>query len=155
MKHLERPQTTSSLDLTLSTDRPETFSAGVSVVNYIGRCDPVPYDAGSEDSTESDHWFRFPVCEQPHGTRAYFDMCVPSDSEVFTLSETDAYRLFCHIVVQLLPAGAFSEAVESLTQMFEFYREPPLALPAQAAPASVQAKVSGSYTAPVYPITED
>lgn len=82
-------------------------------------------------------------------------MCVPSDSEVFTLSETDAYRLFCHIVVQLLPAGAFSEAVESLTQMFEFYREPPLALPAQAAPASVQAKVSGSYTAPVYPITED
>ncbi len=155
MKRHIKQQTTSSLDLTLSTDRPETFSAGVSLVSYIGRCDPVPYDAGAEDSTQSDHWFRFPVCEQPDAMHAYFDVFVPSDSEVFSLSETDAYRLFCHIVVQRLPDRAFAEAVESLTQMFEFYRESPRVLPAQAAPASVKAKVSGSYTAPVYPITED
>jgi hypothetical protein len=124
-------------------------------VNYIGRCDPIPLDADPGESTESDHWFRFPVCEQPCGMHAYLDVCVPSDSESFSLTETEAYRLFCHIVVQRLPARAFREAVESLGQMFEYYRDIPRTLPAPADPPSVKARITGSHTAPVYPVTED
>jgi hypothetical protein len=122
-------------------------------MNYIGRCDPVPHDSDPEESTESNHWFRFPVCEQSCGMHAYLDICVPSDSS--SLTETEVYRLCCHIMVQRLPASAFGEAVESLSQMFEFYRESPRALPAPAVSPSVKARITGSHTAPAYPITED
>jgi hypothetical protein len=124
-------------------------------MNYIGRCDPVPHDSDPVESTESDHWFRFPVCEQPHGMHAYLDLCVSSDREEFSLSETEAYRLYCQIMVQHLPASAFAEAVESLSQIFEFYLKCPGALPAPATFPSVKVTITGSHTAPVYPITED
>lgn len=87
--------------------------------------------------------------------QAYVDVCVPSESEVHLLSDTEAYRLFCHIIVQRLPACAFEEAVESLCQMFEFYRDSPRALPASSALPSVKAKITGRHTVPVYPITEE
>lgn len=117
MRNLEKQQTTSSLDLIFSTDKPEPSSGGVSQVNYIRQCDPIRLDSNTEESTESDTWFRLPLCEQPRGMRAYLDLCIPRESEALSLSETETYRLFWHIVLQRLPANAFGEAVVPLSQM--------------------------------------
>jgi hypothetical protein len=121
----------------------------------MGRCDPVPFDSDdSEVWTGSNFWIRFPVCADPDGMQAFFDVCVPDESGTFSLSETDVYRLLCHVLVQRLPPAAFGEAVAALTGMYEFYRDSP-ALLSPPPPRSVKARVTGSYTAPVYPIMEE
>ncbi len=65
-----------------------------------------------------------------------------------------ACRLLCHTLVQRLPDGAFSEAVEVLADMFEFYRGQ-AALPLQHISNPIKATVAGSYTAPVFPVLEE
>ena len=102
----------------------------------------------------SDFWFRIPVCSHADGMEAFLDVCVPSESGSFVLSKAEAYRLFCHALVQQLPDAAFDEAVEALSGMYEFYQDSPM-LPAPLSPQSLKARITGSYTAPVYPITEE
>lgn len=86
--------------------------------------------------------------------QAFFDVCLPGESGEFSFTETEVARLLCHALVQHLPDVAFGEALETLTGMYEFYREVP-ALPAPPLLRSVKAKITGSYTAPVFPIMEE
>lgn len=145
----------SSRALMAFTDRPDFSSAGVSRMNSIGRCDPVPYDSGEQEEWIPSHcWFRFPVCEHADGMQAFFDMCVPGENGTFSLSQAETYRLLCHSLVQHLPETAFGEAVEALTGMYDFYRYS-TAIPAPALPHSVKARVTANYTAPVFPVLEE
>lgn len=73
----------------------------------------------------------------------------------FDLPEPVTVRLLCHALLQRLPDEALPEAVESLTGMYEFYARPRLPLPELPARPSVSARITGSYVAPVYPVTED
>ena len=124
-------------------------------MNSIGRCDPVPFDSDDPDEwTTSDGWIRFPVCDCPDGTRAFFDICIPGEDGVLSLSETDAYRLLCHALVQHLPELAFPEAVEALTGMYGFYRKSET-LPAPPSRRSMKTRITGNYTAPVFPVLEE
>lgn len=124
-------------------------------MNFIERCDPVPFDADNVDNwTVPVHWFRFPVCDQPDGMQAFFDVCIPIEDGAASLSEGETCRLLCHTLVQNLPDIAFAEAVEALARMYEFYGSSP-ALPAPHSPQSVKATITGNYTAPVYPVSED
>src|SRR5437763_15994995 len=119
------------------TGRLDTSSVGVSRMNFIGRCDPVPFNSGEGDEgTTSNCWLRFPVSVRPDGEQAFFDVCIPGESRIFSLSETNAYRLLCHALVQHLPDTAFGEAVEALSGMYEFYRTTPM-LPAPSVHRSV------------------
>jgi hypothetical protein len=103
---------------------------------------------------ESEHWIRFPVCGETTGIQAYLDVCVPSANETFSLSETDVYRLMCHALVHRLPQAAFGEAVESLSRMYDFYQDLPI-LPTSCPPDSMKARITGSCTAPIFPVLED
>ncbi len=85
---------------------------------------------------------------------AFFDVCIPNESEGISLSPAATYRLLCHVLIQHLPEVAFAEAIESLKGMYEFYGDSP-ALLASPPPLSVKATVTGSYIAPVYPITAE
>jgi hypothetical protein len=124
-------------------------------MSCIERCDPIQFDSDESDElTESDYWVRFPVCTHSDGMEAFFDVCIPSESEGMSLSPAATYRLLCHVLVQHLPDVAFAEAIESLKGMHEFYRDPP-ALLAPPPSVSVKARVTGSFTAPVYPITAE
>jgi len=146
----------SSRALMPSTDRLGSFSAGASRTNFIERCDPLPFE--SEDSDEGTgpyRRFRFSVCNHPDGMQAIFDICVHGEGETVTLSKTDWYRLYCHAMVQQLPDSAFEEVVEALNRMYEFYHESPALLIPPPPPQSVRARITGSYTAPVYPFMED
>ena len=87
--------------------------------------------------------------------QAIFDICVHGEGETVTLSKTDWYRLYCHAMVQQLPDSAFEEVVEALNRMYEFYHESPALLIPPPPPQSVRARITGSYTAPVYPFMED
>lgn len=145
----------SSRALTPFTARPEYSFVGASRTSSMGRCDPVPFESDDTDERiTSDCWLRFPVYVRPNGERGFFDICVPSEGEVLTLSEADAYRLLCHTLIQRLPDIAFKEAVDALTGMCEFYRHTP-SLPAPVSGRSTKARITGSYTAPVFPVTED
>src|SRR5438128_10713080 len=126
----------SSRALMSFTDKRDYSSAGVSGMNSIGRCDPVPFNFDDPDEwTASDCWIRVPVCDHTEGMLAFFDVCIPGERGIFSLSETDAYRLLCHALVHHLPDMAFGEAVEALTGMYEFYRNSPT-LPAPPSPRS-------------------
>jgi hypothetical protein len=124
-------------------------------MNSIGRCDPVPFDIDDPDeSIASDCWIRFPVCDGADGMQAFFDMFIPGESGILSLSETDTYRLLCHALVQHLPDIAFGEAFEALTGMYDFYRKSPM-LPSPPSPLSTKARVTGSYAAPIFPVLEE
>ena len=86
--------------------------------------------------------------------QAYFDVRVAEKGGRLSLSEADLYRFYCHAVLQHLPDVAFGEAVEALNGMYEFYQDMVPVLPAPP-PQSVKARITGSYTAPVYPILEE
>jgi hypothetical protein len=85
---------------------------------------------------------------------AFFDVCVPSEGQEGQLSQDAAYRLLCHVLVQHLPEAAFGEAFEALNGMYEFYQERPKRLTSLSI-SPVQASLTGTITAPVYPVSED
>ncbi len=85
----------------------------------------------------------------------FLGLCVPEYGEEFHMTNYETSRMVCHLVIQNLPDSAMGDAVESLKGMYEFYRDPPLAIPVTARNPPVKATVSRSYTAPVYPITEE
>src|SRR5437870_355782 len=96
------------------TGKPDYSSAGALPTNYIGQCDPIPFDSDdSGDWMELERWFRFPVCEHSENMQAYFDVRVAEKGGVLTLSEADMYRLYCHAMLQHLPDSAFREAVDA------------------------------------------
>ena len=145
----------SSHALTNFTPRQDFFSAGVSRINSIGRCDPLPFNLDDEEGLPvSDCWIRFPLSEDRSGIPAFFAVCVPTEGGTFSLSKTDTYRLLCHAMVHSLPETAFEEAVETLAGMYEYYRETPM-IPAEPAPQSVKVKVTGSYATPIFPVLEE
>lgn len=86
--------------------------------------------------------------------QAFFDVCVPSEGGESSLSEIETSRLICHAFVQHLPKAAFREAVEALAGMLEFYRDSPAIL-AESFPSSVKARLTGSYSAPVFSVSEE
>jgi hypothetical protein len=87
--------------------------------------------------------------------QAYFDVCIPGKAGELALSEVEAYRLLCHALVQQLPDAAYGEAIEALTGMYEFYQQVPTLPEPRRLSEPVKAKLTGSYTAPVYPVTEE
>src|SRR5262245_32829440 len=103
----------SSHVLTGLTGRRAFSSGGASPTDFIGRCDPVPFE--SDDWTQMDCWIRFPVCAHSDGVHAFLDVCVPCGTESVTLSETETSRLLCHVLIQHLPSAAFREAVKTLS----------------------------------------
>jgi hypothetical protein len=87
--------------------------------------------------------------------QAYFDVCIPENAGELGLSEVEAYRLLCHALVQQLPDAAYTEAVEALTGMYEFYQRVPFLPEPRPLAEPVRARFTGNYTAPVYPVTEE
>lgn len=142
----------SSRALTLFTDKPDFFSGGVSRMTSIERCDPLQFVA--DEPAGTDCWVRFPVCAHSDGMEAFFDVCIRGEFGTLALSEAETYRLLCHALVQGLPDAAFAEAVESLSGMYEFYRHESPRPAIQKSP-SVEARVTGGYTAPVFSVGEE
>ena len=147
----------SSNALTPLTDRPDSFSGGASRIDFTGRCDLVRFRWPhiDDDPDAKSYWFRFPLAHQPDCFSAFLDLYIHEPPEGVTLSETDADRLLCHLLLQRMPDEGLKEAIESLSGMCEFYRLPagsPKPLPA---PKSVRARITGSYVAPVFPATEE
>jgi hypothetical protein len=87
---------------------------------------------------------------------AYLEICHPSLPEEDAWSQADLNRLFCHVLIHQLPDEGLGEAVESLTEMCEFYARLPApytALP-QPAPQPVKVKLLGTQ-AETYPSVLD
>ncbi len=64
-------------------------------------------------------------------------------------------RLACHFLLSQLPDEGLSEALESLVQMWQFYRTPVVSPPALPIPAPIPAKFTETYIRPVFPVTEE
>lgn len=70
------------------------------------------------------------------------------------LSESEKLRLQCYLLLHQLDASGLEEAIESLQTMVEFYAIPRVPIP-EPEVRRLPARFTGSYTEPVYPITED
>lgn len=70
--------------------------------------------------------------------------------------EAHRVRVICHVLVDRLPNAALPELVESLGDMFRFYRDR-LAHTAALAepPRQVRARVAASYDRPTFQIEEE
>jgi len=97
---------------------------------------------------------QFPVCNPAGEVEACFGLSICEEDGAISLSESTAYKLYCHMLIQQLPVTAFKEAIESLAEIAEFYRDLPPP-PAPILPKSVNARITGSYPAPVYAIEEE
>lgn len=66
-------------------------------------------------------------------------------------------RTLCRSLLDRMPESGLDEAVESLARIVEFWRENDAHVPSPRPdpPRSVRARITGTYTAPVYPIPED
>ena len=82
----------------------------------------------------------------------------------FDLEETSGFveipdalksRFACHILLTQLPEEGIPEALESLGQMWQFYRMPAMRTPALPAPEPIQARYGDTVAAPVYPVSEE
>lgn len=88
----------------------------------------------------TDHWVGVHVL----GTAAHVE-----------LSEPLKLRLFCHFLLTQLPDAGLPEAVETLAEMWRFYREPPVQTPALPPPSSWPVTLGAACVRPVFPVTED
>jgi hypothetical protein len=65
-------------------------------------------------------------------------------------------KLLCHVLVEQLPENGLAEAVESLTGIYEYYRDQPKYLPeVPARLPSISGRITGEYVRPVAPLTEE
>jgi hypothetical protein len=87
-----------------------------------------------------DHWVSFHVL----GTSGTVDPPEPLK-----------YRLVCDWLLTQLPDEGLPEALESLAQMWRFYRIPVTEPPMAPALASVLACWGATYVRPVFPVTEE
>lgn len=76
-------------------------------------------------------------------------------SRTAELPEPILKRLFGHALLQLLPDEGLSEAVESLSNMNEFYRLPRHIPPVPLPQKSIPVRMGKAILAPVYPVTEE
>lgn len=110
----------------------------------------------SEEGMTAFRCFPFSICSQPNEMQAFVGVCAPEDPDgSIQLSEAQTARLLCHFMVQRLPDAAFDETVETLAGMYDYYRESRPALPAPESTQSFSAVISGGYTEPVYPVSEE
>lgn len=80
----------------------------------------------------------------------YLDTCGETD-----VPEPVKARIACHFLLSQIPDEGMSEALETLAQMWQFYRTPVLPPPALPAPARIPAKLGETYVRPVFPVTEE
>jgi len=74
--------------------------------------------------------------------------------EYFT--EEIMHRLYCHLVVSLLPPPSLPEACESLQEIYKYYQTlPPAPLPALPHSEPIQAKWGLTYERPEFHVAED
>jgi hypothetical protein len=64
-------------------------------------------------------------------------------------------RLLCHALVQMLPEAGLPEAVESLSDMVQFYQNPPPAYRLLPHGPSVPIQIGPPVVRPVFPVTEE
>jgi hypothetical protein len=64
-------------------------------------------------------------------------------------------RIVCHVLLTQIPDEGMTEALESLGQMWEFYRTPVRQPPPLPAPTSKPAVRGRSYTREPFRVTED
>jgi hypothetical protein len=64
-------------------------------------------------------------------------------------------RILCHLLVSQIPERGLAEALESLFEMWRFYREPVPKLIEPPRPQSLPAKLGATYDRPPFHITED
>ena len=117
-----------SLDLMPSTDRPAFSSGGASETGFRRRCAPVPL---SETSGAESRW-----------------QLIPSPVE-------EAARILCHLLVSQIPDRGLHEALESLFEMWRFYRQPVPTMIEAPRLQSIPAKLGATYDRPLFHVTED
>jgi hypothetical protein len=100
------------------------------------------------------HWF-YPPLGQPGEARLVVGFHLFGTSGAAELPEPILQRLLCHALLQLLPDEGLAEAVESLSDMYEFYRLPRYVPPPSLPQKSIPVRITGSYVEPVYPVTEE
>jgi hypothetical protein len=83
------------------------------------------------------------------------DFHLQGTSGFMEIPETVRGRLACHILLTQLPDEGIPEAVESLGQMYHFYRVPAMRMPALPAPERIHARYGDTFVAPVYPVSEE
>lgn len=142
---------------TLSTDRPDSSSGGVSRIAFIARCDPETQGwVSAEDVPSRTLQFEFPVCDRPGAFSASFNLCLHSTEDSIALTEAELHRLRCYLLIHRLPDAGLKEAEEELSEMCEFYSRPvPPPKPLPPAPKSVPVKVGATVIRPVFPITDE
>lgn len=64
-------------------------------------------------------------------------------------------RLVCHVLLTQIPDEGITEAVESLSHMWEFYRTRVAQAPQLPSPPSIPAVYGKAYTREVFQVTED
>ena len=87
--------------------------------------------------------------------QAFFDVCLPYETEEGILTESDANRLLCHMLIQHLDEHGLSEAREALADMVRFYDIPTAPLLPMPESRSIPVRVTDSSVRPVFPVTEE
>ncbi|HKI16339.1 MAG TPA: hypothetical protein VKA15_00585 [Isosphaeraceae bacterium] len=64
-------------------------------------------------------------------------------------------RILCHLLVSQIPDRGLGEALESLFEMWRFYREPVPRMIEPPRPQSLPAKLGATYDRPPFHIAED
>jgi hypothetical protein len=64
-------------------------------------------------------------------------------------------RILCHLLVSQIPDRGLSEVLESLFEMWRFYREPVPTMIEPPRPQSLPAKLGATYDRPPFHIAED
>lgn len=101
-------------------------------------------------------WLRFPVCSDPAGLQVFIDFCLPEGNDAGALSEAEMYRLYCHVLLQQIPAEGLKETAESLDEMRDFYAAAPVNQNAIAPESkTVEARLGQVFVRPVFPITDE
>jgi hypothetical protein len=119
-------------------------------------CDPtrfLPIET-SNASGSGQHWFS-PPPGKPGETIFFVGFHRFGTFGTEELPEPILKRLICHALLQRISDDALSEAIESLSDMYEFYRHPPLQPPALPVPTSISVRMGPGYVRPVFPVAEE
>jgi hypothetical protein len=64
-------------------------------------------------------------------------------------------RILCHLLVSQIPDRGLHEALESLFEMWRFYRQPVPTMIEAPRPQSIPVKLGATYDRPLFHVTED
>src|SRR5262245_1422216 len=109
-----------SRNLTPSTSKPITFSAGVSPTYSIGQCVPSLFQQTEAESTSSfgRHLFSPPLAGQG-GSTLFIGLHWFGTSDRIEWPEPVLMRLFCHALVQRLRDDALNDAAICLSGIYD------------------------------------